>query len=66
MIRLEGRFEDAEGGALPGAFMVRTAQPLGHLVFTLLEPESLDGAAAWGLFKELVTPDGMYTVLKIP
>jgi hypothetical protein len=35
-----------------GVFLVRTSQPLGLLVFHMLEPESLDSAFAWGFFGE--------------
>jgi hypothetical protein len=64
MVRLEGHFEEAAGGALPGAYLVRTAQPLGRLIFALLEPESLDGVAAWGLLKQPVQEGGVYPILK--
>jgi len=65
LVRLDGHFEQTTGGALPGAFLVRTSQPLGRLIFSLLEPESLDGVAAWGILKDPVTPDGAFAILKL-
>lgn len=45
---LDGQFL-AERSVWPvGTVVVRTAQPLGSLIFHILEPESTDGAAAWG------------------
>ena len=34
-----------------GAYFVSTAQPLGILAFNILEPESTDGAYAWGMIE---------------
>ncbi len=47
--RLTGRFESSRIDVPRGSYLVRTAQPLGILIFHLLEPESIDGVAAWGL-----------------
>jgi hypothetical protein len=65
MSRLEGQFVskgDVEVG--PGAFVASTAQRLAVLLFQLLEPESLDGAAAWGLFDRPPAVDQPYPILK--
>jgi hypothetical protein len=52
LISLEGTWSPGEARFLRGSFRVSTAQPLGLLAFHLLEPESLDGAFAWGIFGE--------------
>ena len=52
LVRLDGTFGDSKRDFAAGDFLVRTAQPLGILIFDLLEPESLDGVAAWGHFGE--------------
>lgn len=65
IVRLEGTFEDRSSTATSGAYIVRTAQPLGMLVFEMLEPESLDGVAAWGLFGEDWTSIKEFPVLKV-
>jgi hypothetical protein len=52
MVRLEGSFSERSADVEAGWFLVRTAQPLANLAFELLEAESLDGVAAWGLFGE--------------
>lgn len=51
LVTLDGRFESTTLAAEAGWYVVRTAQPLGVLAFHLLEPESQDGAAAWGFLK---------------
>lgn len=43
--------------------VVPVAQPLGRLVFSLLEPRSDSGFAAWGLFD--VAPDGAYPIRRV-
>ena len=52
LVRLEGKYGDRGWTSAAGSYVVRTAQPLGVLAFDLLEAESLDGVAAWGLFGE--------------
>jgi len=65
LTRLEGRFEAFDATVAPGTFLVRTAQPLGLLAFHLLEPESLDGAAAWGFLGNTVSKPGPYPILEV-
>jgi hypothetical protein len=49
--------------ATPGAYFVSTAQPLGRLVFALLEPEGY-GLARWGMFDRLIGAEfGAYSGL---
>jgi Zinc carboxypeptidase len=47
LIRLEGTFADGAFDGQAGDFLVSAHQKLGRLVFSLLEPEGLDGVAAW-------------------
>ncbi|MCY4571512.1 MAG: peptidase M14, partial [Gemmatimonadetes bacterium] len=52
-----------------GNMLVRTDQPLGRLLFSLLEPQSDDGFANWGLLADDVEPDGttwLYPILRVP
>lgn len=65
LTRLEGRFEVREVEAATGSFLVRTAQPLGRLAFHLLEPESLDGAAAWGFLDGAFESPGDFPIWKL-
>lgn len=65
MVRLEGKYADRAWSAPKGDFLVRTAQPLGLLAFELLEPESLDGAAAWGYLGEDWTGTKDFPVVKL-
>lgn len=64
LIRLEGAFSIDNIRLQPGDYLVRTAQPLGVLAFHILEPESLDGAAAWGFFDEPFAVNSRYPVAK--
>jgi Zinc carboxypeptidase len=60
-----GRFEEATVAAPAGALVVRTDQPLGPLVFYLLEPESDDGVTTWNMMDAALTPGAAHPVLKI-
>ena len=48
LVTLDGSFSAAHISVPAGDYIVRTAQPLGILAFHILEPESQDGAVAWG------------------
>lgn len=48
-----------------GSIVVRTDQPLGRLVFYLLEPESDDSLATWNLLDAALEPGGAHPVLKV-
>jgi hypothetical protein len=65
LIRLEGRFEPVRVALKPGDWVVRTDQPLGNLAFHILEPESLDGAAAWGFLGDSLPAGAAYPVAKL-
>ncbi len=65
LVRLEGNFK-TEGVNVPaGSYLVRCGQPLGALIFELLEPESLDGAAAWEFLANLPTVGSVFPMLKV-
>jgi hypothetical protein len=64
LTRLEGEFRGSDVQAEAGWVLVRTAQPLGVLAFHILEPEGLDGAAAWGFIHDLGA-DRLYPVYKV-
>lgn len=64
LIGLEGTFVSEKLTLPAGHCMVRTAQPLGILIFQLLEPESQDGVAAWNLLDGLLRADGSYPIVK--
>ncbi len=53
--RLEGTYEQQTLGFPKGTLFVPTAQPLGHLVTYLLEPECDDGLFAWNFFDRYLT-----------
>ena len=61
---LRGRFESIETEMPKGSYLVRTAQPLGILIFHLLEPESIDGVAAWGFLDGELHPGKAYPIRK--
>jgi hypothetical protein len=57
----------APGGPAPGGFLrVPANQPLGRLAFTLLEPRSDDGFAAWGLLDPWLANAAVYPILREP
>ena len=64
LARLEGEFQTVRADIPAGMFVVPFDQPLGRLAFTLLEPESLDGAAAWGFLDRFLAPGGVFPVAK--
>jgi hypothetical protein len=66
LVRVEGVFKPAAGTGKAGDFLVRTAQPLGALAFYILEPESIDGAVAWGFVKQAPVANSPYAILKCP
>ncbi len=61
---LFGAYERADLTLPAGTLVVPVKQPLGRLAFSLLEPRSDDGLAAWGLIE---TADAaVYPVVRIP
>ena len=61
---IEGRFDRRDADVPAGSLVVRTKQPLGRLVFYLLEPESDDGLTTWNFLDEALKPGATHPVLK--
>ena len=59
-----GRFERRDVEVPAGSLVARTNQPLGRLVFYLLEPESNDGLTTWNLLDESLKAGRAHPVLK--
>jgi hypothetical protein len=59
-----GRFERRDADVPAGSIVVRTDQPLGRLVFYLLEPESDDGLTAWNMLDAALKSDAPHPVIK--
>ena len=59
-----GRFERRDVEVPAGSLVVTTKQPLGRLVFYLLEPESDDGLTTWNFLDEALKPGAEHPVLK--
>jgi hypothetical protein len=64
MVTLEGTWKNADKDYTAGAFMVDAAQPLGHLIFYLLEPQSDDGLTAWNFLDNWLEEGKEYPVFK--
>ena len=64
--RIWGRWERAAHTIAPGTLMVPMDQPLARLAFTLLEPRSDDGFAAWNQLDAWITTDRPLPVLRVP
>ena len=63
---LHGRWQRVERTVPAGTLRVPANQPLGRLAFTLLEPRSDDGFAAWGLLDRALEGANAYPVLRVP
>lgn len=64
---LDGDWTPAERVVPAGTLFVPLDQPLGRLVFTLLEPRSDDGVVNWNLVDDHVdAPGAVYPVLRLP
>jgi hypothetical protein len=59
-----GRFERQDVDIPGGSLVVRTNQPLGRLVFYLLEPESNDGLTTWNVLDAALKESAAHPVLK--
>lgn len=65
MVNLDGTWKPAEQTFEEGDFWIDAAQPLGHLIFYLLEPQSDDGLTAWNFLDEYLKEGGDYPVFKV-
>ncbi|MBQ02308.1 MAG: peptidase M14 [Acidobacteria bacterium] len=62
---VEGAWEPAERLVPAGTLVIPVSQPLGRLVFTLLEPRSDDGAVNWNLLDGQVESGSVYPILRV-
>jgi hypothetical protein len=65
LITVFGDYRDEQYDVPEGWYFISTAQPLGALVFTLLEPEIPDGLATWNYFDRGISPRRDSPVLKL-
>ena len=63
---LFGRYEPGQVTPAPGDMLARVDQPLGRLLFSLLEPRSDDGFANWGFLADRVEDGGAYPIVRVP
>ncbi len=63
---LFGRYEPTQVTPAPGDMWARADQPLGRLLFSLLEPQSDDGFANWGFLAERLAAGGVYPIVRLP
>ncbi|MFQ5570154.1 MAG: M14 family metallopeptidase [Rhodothermales bacterium] len=60
-----GTYEQADLTIPSGMILVSTDQPLGRLLFYLLEPRSDDGLASWGLVEPAGDTQDYYPILRL-
>ena len=63
--KVTGKYATEKGKFPAGTIVVRTAQPLGRLVFYLLEPESEDGLVTWNFFDSYLEAGKIFPVRKL-
>jgi hypothetical protein len=64
-VSVTGRSERRDISVPAASIVVRTDQPLGRLVFYLLEPESDDSLATWNLLDDALKPGMVHPVMKV-
>lgn len=64
-VRMEGLWSSVAATLPPGTYIVRESQPRAILAMYLLEPESDDGFATWGLMDDWIAPGKAYPILRI-
>jgi hypothetical protein len=62
---LDGKFIDVATNLKAGGLIVRTGQPLGMLIFSILEPEGRDGAVAWEQMASIPAAGDVLPILKL-
>jgi hypothetical protein len=62
---LDGAFAPTRESVGAGAYLVRMNQPLGVLIFNLLEPESSDGVVTWNFLSKDPAVGSAYPILKV-
>ena len=63
---LFGRYEPGQVTPAPGDMLARAGQPLGRLLFSLVEPQSDDGFANWGFLADRLEVGGVYPIVRVP
>lgn len=63
---IEGAWESASVEVAAGTVRVELDQPLGRLIFSLLEPRAGDGLATWGTVGEALEGAEFYPIERIP
>jgi len=63
---LFGRYEPTRVTPAPGAMLARVDQPLGRLLFSLVEPQSDDGFANWGFLADRLQAGELYPIVRVP
>ncbi|MDE2945302.1 MAG: DUF6364 family protein [Gemmatimonadota bacterium] len=63
---LFGRYEADRVTPTPGDMLARTDQPLGRLLFSLVEPQSDDGFANWGFLADRLRPGEAFPIRRVP
>ena len=63
--KITGKYSTGKMTFPVGTVLVRTAQPLGRLVFYLLEPESEDGLVTWNFFDSYLETGKIFPVYKL-
>ena len=61
---LFGHYQRTRETLPAGTWQVPLEQPLGRLLFYLLEPRSDDGLVAWGLLQEALKEAASYPILR--
>ena len=61
-----GRYEPRRVTPASGDMLVRADQPLGRLLFSLVEPQSDDGFANWGFLADRLSAGELYPILRVP
>jgi len=63
---VHGAYEARSVTPAEGTWWVPSDQPLGRLLFMLLEPRSDDGFANWGLLADEMERGGAYPIFRVP
>ncbi len=63
---LFGRYEPTRVTPAPGDMWARADQPLGRLLFSLVEPQSDDGFANWGFLADQLRAGEPYPIVRVP
>ena len=63
---LFGRYQPTQVTPAPADMLARADQPLGRLLFSLLEPQSDDGFANWGFLADRLNAGAVYPIARIP